>query len=91
MLVNNDGIYIGKPFTEHTLEDIAAVTNANWASSYHFTQFAIAEMETQSGSQRGQRDGQLRRWRAHGYAFSTGRTADRWRFRSDRHGRNPAC
>lgn len=46
MLVNNADIYIGKSFTEHAVEDIAAVTNANWASCYHFTQFAITEMET---------------------------------------------
>ncbi|WP_236674506.1 SDR family NAD(P)-dependent oxidoreductase [Paraburkholderia hospita] len=66
MLVNNAGIYIGKPFTEHTVEDVAAVTNVNLASFYHFTQFAIAEMEAQSGGQRGQRDDKGRRWCAHG-------------------------
>src|SRR6201994_4284518 len=28
-LVNNAGIFIGKPFTEHTAEDFAAVLNVN--------------------------------------------------------------
>jgi NAD(P)-dependent dehydrogenase (short-subunit alcohol dehydrogenase family) len=44
-LVNNAGIYIGKPFTEHTAEDYAAVMNVNMAGFYHITQRAIAEME----------------------------------------------
>lgn len=44
-LVNNAGIYIGKPFTEHTTEDYAAVMNVNMAGFYHITQCAIAEME----------------------------------------------
>ncbi|MBT2794816.1 SDR family NAD(P)-dependent oxidoreductase [Paraburkholderia strydomiana] len=47
-LVNNAGIYIGKPFTEHTAEDYAAVMNANMAGFYHITQLAIAEMEKHS-------------------------------------------
>lgn len=44
-LVNNAGIYIGKPFTEHSLEDFNAVTHVNVAGFYHITQLAIAEME----------------------------------------------
>ena len=48
-LVNNAGIYIGKPFTEHTAEDYAAVMNVNMAGFYHITQLAIAEMERHSG------------------------------------------
>lgn len=47
-LVNNAGIYIGKPFTEHTAEDYAAVMNVNMAGFFHITQRAIAEMEKQS-------------------------------------------
>jgi NADP-dependent 3-hydroxy acid dehydrogenase YdfG len=47
-LVNNAGIYIGKPFTEHTAEDYAAVMNVNMAGFYHITQLAIAEMEMHS-------------------------------------------
>ncbi|CAD6530268.1 SDR family NAD(P)-dependent oxidoreductase [Paraburkholderia metrosideri] len=48
-LVNNAGIYIGKPFTENTREDYAAVMNVNMAGFYHITQLAIAEMEKQAG------------------------------------------
>jgi NAD(P)-dependent dehydrogenase (short-subunit alcohol dehydrogenase family) len=48
-LVNNAGIYIGKPFTEHTDEDYVAITNVNLAGFYHITQLAIAEMEKNSG------------------------------------------
>jgi NAD(P)-dependent dehydrogenase (short-subunit alcohol dehydrogenase family) len=44
-LVNNAGIYIGKPFTENTREDYAAVMNVNMAGFYYITQLAIAEME----------------------------------------------
>ena len=47
-LVNNAGIYIGKPFTEHTTEDYAAVMNVNMAGFYYITQLAIAEMEKHS-------------------------------------------
>lgn len=47
-LVNNAGIYIGKPFTEHTDEDYAAVMNVNMAGFYHITRLAIAEMEKHS-------------------------------------------
>jgi NAD(P)-dependent dehydrogenase (short-subunit alcohol dehydrogenase family) len=47
-LVNNAGIYIGKPFTEHTAEDYAAVVNVNVAGFYYITQLAIAEMEKRS-------------------------------------------
>src|SRR5260221_3725684 len=47
-LVNNAGIYIGKPFTEHSLEDYAAVMNVNMAGFYHITQRSIVEMEKQS-------------------------------------------
>jgi NAD(P)-dependent dehydrogenase (short-subunit alcohol dehydrogenase family) len=47
-LVNNAGIYIGKPFTEHTAEDYAAVMNVNMGGFFHITQLAIAEMEKRS-------------------------------------------
>ena len=47
-LVNNAGIYIGKPFTQHTAEDYAAVVNVNIAGFFHITQLAIAEMERHS-------------------------------------------
>ncbi|WP_397448914.1 SDR family NAD(P)-dependent oxidoreductase [Pseudomonas sp. NA-150] len=44
-LVNNAGIYIGKPFTENTADDYAAVMNVNMAGFFYITQLAIAEME----------------------------------------------
>jgi len=47
-LVNNAGVYIGKPFTEHTVDDYSTMMNVNMAGFYHITQFAIAEMEKQS-------------------------------------------
>jgi NAD(P)-dependent dehydrogenase (short-subunit alcohol dehydrogenase family) len=47
-LVNNAGIYIGKPFTENTKEDYAAVVNVNMSGFYYITQLAIAEMEKHS-------------------------------------------
>ncbi|UOQ69016.1 SDR family NAD(P)-dependent oxidoreductase [Hymenobacter volaticus] len=46
-LVNNAGIFIGKPFTENTLEDYNAVMNVNMAGFYHITQLALAEMVKQ--------------------------------------------
>src|SRR5262245_65956691 len=42
-LVNNAGIYIGKPFTEHTAEDYAAVMNVNMAGLLSLTQLVILE------------------------------------------------
>lgn len=47
-LVNNAGIYIGKPFTEHTAQDYAAVVNVNMTGFFHITQLAVAEMEKHS-------------------------------------------
>jgi NAD(P)-dependent dehydrogenase (short-subunit alcohol dehydrogenase family) len=47
-LVNNAGIYIGKPFTQNTAEDYTAVMNVNMAGFYYITQLAIAEMEKHS-------------------------------------------
>ena len=47
-LVNNAGIYIGKPFTEYTAEDYAAVMNVNMAGFYYVTHLSIAEMEKHS-------------------------------------------
>jgi NAD(P)-dependent dehydrogenase (short-subunit alcohol dehydrogenase family) len=46
-LINNAGIFIGKPFTEYTLDDYAAVTAVNLAGFFHITQRAIRHMVTQ--------------------------------------------
>jgi NAD(P)-dependent dehydrogenase (short-subunit alcohol dehydrogenase family) len=48
LLVNYAGIYIGKPFTEHTAEDFAAAMNVNMAGFYHISQLAIAAIERHS-------------------------------------------
>ena len=46
-LINNAGIYIGKPFTDYTLDDYAAITAVNLTGFFHITQLAIAEMVEQ--------------------------------------------
>lgn len=43
-LINNAGIYNGKPFTEYTVEDFAAITAVNLAGFFHITQLAIEQM-----------------------------------------------
>jgi NAD(P)-dependent dehydrogenase (short-subunit alcohol dehydrogenase family) len=43
-LVNNAGVYIGKPFTDYTAQDYAAVTSVNLAGFFHITQLAIRQM-----------------------------------------------
>jgi NAD(P)-dependent dehydrogenase (short-subunit alcohol dehydrogenase family) len=44
-LVNNAGIYIGKPFTQYTMADYEAIVGVNVAGFFHMTQLALAEME----------------------------------------------
>jgi NAD(P)-dependent dehydrogenase (short-subunit alcohol dehydrogenase family) len=46
-LINNAGSYIGKPFTEYTLEDYAAITAVNLTGFFHITQRAIRQMVDQ--------------------------------------------
>ena len=46
-LINNAGIYIGKPFTDYTLDDYAAVTAVNLTGFFHITQLAVAQMVKQ--------------------------------------------
>lgn len=46
-LVNNAGIYIGKPFTEYTPEDYAAITAVNLTGFFHITQRVIRQMLAQ--------------------------------------------
>ncbi len=43
-LVNNAGIFIGKPFTEYTAEDFNAKIATNVAGFFHITQRAAKEM-----------------------------------------------
>jgi NAD(P)-dependent dehydrogenase (short-subunit alcohol dehydrogenase family) len=46
-LINNAGIYIGKPFTDYTVDDYTAITAVNLAGFFHITQRAIRQMVTQ--------------------------------------------
>ena len=48
-LINNAGIYIGKPFTEYTLDDYQAITAVNLTGFFHITQLAIPQMVSQGG------------------------------------------
>ena len=46
-LINNAGIFIGKPFTDYTPEDYTAITAVNLAGFFHITQRAIRQMVNQ--------------------------------------------
>jgi NAD(P)-dependent dehydrogenase (short-subunit alcohol dehydrogenase family) len=46
-LINNAGVYIGKPFTDYTSDDFAATTAVNLAGFFCITQRAIRPMLTQ--------------------------------------------
>ncbi|MBP2217037.1 SDR family NAD(P)-dependent oxidoreductase [Arthrobacter sp. CAN_C5] len=43
-LVNNAGIFVGKPFTEYTKEDYERVVQVNLGGFFHITQYAISRM-----------------------------------------------
>lgn len=43
-LVNNAGIFIGKPFTDYTVEDLRRIVDVNLFGFFHVTQLALAEM-----------------------------------------------
>ena len=45
-LINNAGIYLGKPFTDYRPEDYAAVTAVNLAGFFHITQRVVPHMVT---------------------------------------------
>lgn len=48
-LVNNAGIYIGRAFTDYTVDDYAEVTAVNLAGFFHITQRGIRQMVAQGG------------------------------------------
>lgn len=48
-LINNAGVFIGKPFTEYTKDDFAVVTAVNLAGFFHMTQRVIGQMADQGG------------------------------------------
>jgi NAD(P)-dependent dehydrogenase (short-subunit alcohol dehydrogenase family) len=47
-LINNAGIFIGKPFVDYTSEELASVLKVNIEGFFHVTQFALQQMETRS-------------------------------------------
>lgn len=48
-LINDAGIYIGKPFTDYTLQDFDALVAVNLAGFFHMTGRAIGQMLDQGG------------------------------------------
>lgn len=48
-LVNNAGIYIGKPFTDYTLDDYHAIISLNLTGFFHITQLLIPQMLSRGG------------------------------------------
>ncbi|MFL5780437.1 MAG: SDR family NAD(P)-dependent oxidoreductase [Thermoleophilaceae bacterium] len=46
-LINNAGVFIGKPFTDYTLDDYAKLTAVNLAGFFHITQLGIRQMVSQ--------------------------------------------
>src|SRR3954470_16695366 len=40
-LINNDGLFIGEPFTDYSRDDYAAITAVNLAGFFHITQRVI--------------------------------------------------
>jgi NAD(P)-dependent dehydrogenase (short-subunit alcohol dehydrogenase family) len=47
LLVNNAGVFIPKPFTEYTAEDLRRVTQTNLAGFFYVSQLAVAQMRLQ--------------------------------------------
>lgn len=43
-LINNAGIYVGKPFTDYTLDEYRAITAVNLDGFFHMTQRTIPQM-----------------------------------------------
>jgi NAD(P)-dependent dehydrogenase (short-subunit alcohol dehydrogenase family) len=46
-LINNAGVYIGKPFTDYTLDEFALITSVNLAGFFHVTQRVVRQMVIQ--------------------------------------------
>lgn len=46
-LINNAGVFIGKPFTAYTLDDFVAITEVNLMGFFHITQCVIPHMVKQ--------------------------------------------
>lgn len=48
-LVNNAGIFIGRPFIEYTVDEYRAIMSVNLTGFFHITQRAIRQMVAQGG------------------------------------------
>ncbi|MFD7389191.1 SDR family NAD(P)-dependent oxidoreductase [Streptomyces sp. NPDC059852] len=48
-LVNNAGLFIGKPFTEYSQEDYEAIVGVNLTGFFRITQLAVEQMLRQGG------------------------------------------
>ncbi|MFJ9900946.1 SDR family NAD(P)-dependent oxidoreductase [Streptomyces sp. NPDC091280] len=48
-LINNAGLFIGKPFTEYTREDYEAIIGVNLTGFFRITQLAVEQMLRQGG------------------------------------------
>jgi NAD(P)-dependent dehydrogenase (short-subunit alcohol dehydrogenase family) len=48
-LINVAGIFIGKPFSEYTVDDYTRITAVNLAGFFHITQVALQQMAIQGG------------------------------------------
>jgi NAD(P)-dependent dehydrogenase (short-subunit alcohol dehydrogenase family) len=48
-LVNNAGVFIGKPFTDYTRDDLVSITSVNLGGFFYLTQPVIVQMVTQGG------------------------------------------
>ena len=48
-LINNAGLFIGKPFTDYTPDDYAAMSAVNLAGFFYITQRAVQQMVDQGG------------------------------------------
>ena len=48
-LVNNAGIYIGKPFTDYTPDDFAAMVAVNLTGFFYMTRLVVLQMVEQGG------------------------------------------
>jgi NAD(P)-dependent dehydrogenase (short-subunit alcohol dehydrogenase family) len=48
-LINNAGIFIGKPFTDYTVEDFERVLHVNVAGFFHVTQCVVPHMLERRG------------------------------------------
>jgi NAD(P)-dependent dehydrogenase (short-subunit alcohol dehydrogenase family) len=46
-LINNAGVFVGKPFTDYTVDDYLAATAVNLTGFFHVTQRVVPQMLTQ--------------------------------------------